>query len=323
MTSSLHSPVIILGSGPAGWTAAIYAARAGLNPTLITGLEAGGQLTTTNEVDNWPGAVEGIFGTELMDRMAKHAERFGTKVVNDVITSADLSAKPFALTGTQGVYTADAVIIATGASARYLGLPSETAFRGKGVSACATCDGFFYRKKPVAVVGGGSSACSEALYLSNIASVVHLVHRRDTFRAESIEVARIMKAVEEGKIILHLEREVDEVLGDKMGVTGLRLRSTSTGETEEIKVDGVFIAATSRTPISSPDSSRLKTDILSRAAAPTRRLRRQSPESLPRAMCRIRSMPRPSLRRAPAAWPRSTLRSGLRRSTAKIAIPSG
>lgn len=242
MTSSLHSPVIILGSGPAGWTAAIYAARAGLNPTLITGLEAGGQLTTTNEVDNWPGAVEGIFGTELMDRMAKHAERFGTKVVNDVITSADLSAKPFALTGTQGVYTADAVIIATGASARYLGLPSETAFRGKGVSACATCDGFFYRKKPVAVVGGGSSACSEALYLSNIASVVHLVHRRDTFRAESIEVARIMKAVEEGKIILHLEREVDEVLGDKMGVTGLRLRSTSTGETEEIKVDGVFIA---------------------------------------------------------------------------------
>ena len=320
MTSSLHNPVIILGSGPAGWTAAIYAARAGLNPTLITGLEAGGQLTTTNEVDNWPGAVEGIFGTELMDRMAKHAERFGTKVVNDVITSADLSAKPFALTGTQGVYTADAVIIATGASARYLGLPSETAFRGKGVSACATCDGFFYRKKPVAVVGGGSSACSEALSLSNIASVVHLVHRRDTFRAESIEVARIMKAVEEGKIVLHLEREVDEVLGDKMGVTGLRLRSTGTGETEEIKVDGVFIAIGHKP---NTDSSRLKTDILSRAAALTRRPQRQSPESLPRATCRIRFMPRPSLRQGPAAWPRSTHRSGLRRSTAKIATPSG
>ncbi len=237
-----HSPVLILGSGPAGWTAAIYSARAGLSPVVITGLEEGGQLTTTSEVDNWPGASEGILGTQLMDSMAAHAKRFDTKVIRDVITSADLSVRPFVLKGTRDTYTADALIIATGASAKYLGIPSETAFRGKGVSACATCDGFFYRNRPVAVVGGGSAAIEEALYLSNIASAVHLIHRRERFRAEDIEIRRIMEAAEKGKIILHTSRETEEILGDASGVTGIRIRSTETGETEDIKADGIFIA---------------------------------------------------------------------------------
>ena len=242
MTESVHSHVFIIGSGPAGWTAAIYAARAGLAPTVATGLETGGQLTKTGEVDNWPGDVDGVDGTALMDRMAAHAKRFGTRVVADEILSVDFTRRPFVLRGSSASYTADAVIVATGASARWLGLPSETAFRGKGVSACATCDGFFYRKKAVAVIGGGSSAISEAIFLSKIASTVHLVHRRDQFRAEAIETERIRKLESEGKIVLHMEREVSEILGDASGVTGLRLRNPKTGETEELKTDGVFIA---------------------------------------------------------------------------------
>lgn len=242
MSEPLHSTILILGSGPAGWTAAIYAARAGLEPVLVTGMEEGGQLTTTSEVDNWPGAKDGIFGADLMANMAAHAKRFGTRVEQDVITAADLSKRPFALRGTRRVYTADALVIATGASAKYLGLPSETAFRGRGVSACATCDGFFYRKKPVAVVGGGSAAIEEALYLSNIASVVHLVHRREKFRAEPIEVKRVMEVAEAGKIVIHTPRVVDEVLGDATGVTGLRIRPAEGGDPEDLSVLGVFIA---------------------------------------------------------------------------------
>ena len=243
MSDIKHAPVIILGSGPAGWTAAVYAARANLKPLLITGMESGGQLMTTSEVDNWPSAVDGIQGPELMDRMQKHAERFGTEVAFDLVTSVDLSKRPFTLTGDMGTtYTCDSLIIATGASAQYLGLESEEAYKGKGVSACATCDGFFYRGKPVAVVGGGNAALEEALYLSNIASKVTLVHRRTTFRAEPIMVDRLMEAVAEGKIELALERTVEEVLGDGKGVTGLRLASTAGQPALEVAVDGVFIA---------------------------------------------------------------------------------
>lgn len=241
MSELLHSQILILGSGPAGWTAAIYSTRAGLSTTLVTGMEEGGQLTTTGQVDNWPGAADGIEGSQLMGDMARHARRFGTRVESDVITSADLSKRPFMLKSASRSYSADAVIIATGASAKYLGLPSEAAFKGRGVSACATCDGFFYRKKPVAVVGGGSAAIGEALYLSNIASVVHLIHRRETFRAETIEVERVLEAAKAGKIILHTSRVVDEVLGDAMGVTGLRLKNAA-GVLEDISVHGVFIA---------------------------------------------------------------------------------
>ena len=243
MSDIKHAPVLILGSGPAGWTAAVYAARANLKPLLITGMESGGQLMTTSEVDNWPSAVDGIQGPELMDRMQKHAERFGTEVAFDLVTSVDLSKRPFTLTGDMGTtYTCDSLIIATGASAQYLGLESEEAYKGKGVSACATCDGFFYRGKPVAVVGGGNAALEEALYLSNIASKVTLVHRRTTFRAEPIMVDRLMEAVAEGKIELALERTVEEVLGDGKGVTGLRLASTAGQPALEVAVDGVFIA---------------------------------------------------------------------------------
>ena len=243
MSDIKHAPVIILGSGPAGWTAAVYAARATLKPLLITGMESGGQLMTTSEVDNWPSAVDGIQGPELMDRMQKHAERFGTEVAFDLVTSVDLSKRPFTLTGDMGTtYTCDSLIIATGASAQYLGLESEEAYKGKGVSACATCDGFFYRGKPVAVVGGGNAALEEALYLSNIASKVTLVHRRTSFRAEPIMVDRLMEAVAEGKIELALERTVEEVLGDGKGVTGLRLASTAGQPALEVAVDGVFIA---------------------------------------------------------------------------------
>lgn len=243
MSDIKHAPVIILGSGPAGWTAAVYAARANLKPLLITGMESGGQLMTTSEVDNWPSAVDGIQGPELMDRMQKHAERFGTEVAFDLVTSVDLSKRPFTLTGDMGTtYTCDSLIIATGASAQYLGLESEEAYKGKGVSACATCDGFFYRGKPVAVVGGGNAALEEALYLSNIASKVTLVHRRTSFRAEPIMVDRLMEAVAEGKIELALERTVEEVLGDGKGVTGLRLASTAGQPALEVAVDGVFIA---------------------------------------------------------------------------------
>lgn len=241
MSDTRHSRVIILGSGPAGYSAAVYAARANLKPLLITGMQAGGQLTTTTEVDNWPGDVHGLTGPVLMERMKEHAERFETEIVFDHINKIDFSKKPYSLTGDSGVYTCDALIIATGASARYLGLPSEEAFMGKGVSACATCDGFFYRNKPVAVVGGGNTAVEEALYLANIASTVTLVHRRETFRAEKILIDKLHARVAEGKIILKLNATLDEVLGDNMGVTGARLKNNG-GSFDELKVDGVFIA---------------------------------------------------------------------------------
>nr|WP_315492414.1 thioredoxin-disulfide reductase [uncultured Pseudomonas sp.] len=241
MSDTRHSRVIILGSGPAGYSAAVYAARANLKPLLITGMQAGGQLTTTTEVDNWPGDVHGLTGPVLMERMKEHAERFETEIVFDHINVVDFSKKPYSLTGDSGVYTCDALIIATGASARYLGLPSEEAFMGKGVSACATCDGFFYRNKPVAVVGGGNTAVEEALYLANIASTVTLVHRRETFRAEKILIDKLHARVAEGKIILKLNATLDEVLGDNMGVTGARLKNND-GSFDELKVDGVFIA---------------------------------------------------------------------------------
>ena len=243
MSHIQHARVIILGSGPAGWTAAVYAARANLKPVLITGMEAGGQLMTTTEVDNWPGAAEGIQGPELMERLQKQAERFGTRVVYDLVKTADLSKRPFTLTTDMGeTWTADALILATGASAMYLGLPSEEAYKGKGVSACATCDGFFYRGRPVAVVGGGNAAVEEALYLANIASHVTLVHRRNTFRAEPILVDQLMKMVEEGKITLELDREVAEVLGNGKAVTGLSLKSTAGEAPKGVAVEGVFIA---------------------------------------------------------------------------------
>lgn len=242
MTQAKHAPVVILGSGPAGWTAAVYAARANLKPLVITGMEAGGQLMTTSEVDNWPAAVDGINGPDLMDRMQKHAERFGTEIAYDHIHTVELESRPFLLKGDMGEYTADALIVATGASAMYLGLESETRYRGRGVSACATCDGFFYRGKSVAVVGGGNAAVEEALYLANIASKVTLVHRRDTFRAEPILVDRLMKMVDEGRIDLALHRTVADILGDDKGVTGIRLASTEDDTTTDIAVDGVFIA---------------------------------------------------------------------------------
>lgn len=242
-TERLHHPVVILGSGPAGWTAAIYAARANLRPLVVTGMEAGGQLMTTSEVDNWPSADEGIQGPDLMARLQKQAERFKTRVEYDNIVKVDLSKRPFELSGEMGVtYEADVLIVATGASAMYLGLESEQKYRGRGVSACATCDGFFYRQKPVAVVGGGNAAVEEALYLANIASHVTLVHRRDTFRAEPILVDKLMEEVKAGRISLALDREIEKVLGDDKGVTGLRLRSTKGEEAAEIAVDGLFVA---------------------------------------------------------------------------------
>ena len=241
MSEARHSRLIILGSGPAGYSAAVYAARANLKPVLVTGMQMGGQLTTTTEVDNWPGDVEGLQGPDLMERMRKHAERFETEIVFDHINKVELNQRPFVLTGDQGEYTCDALIIATGASARYLGLPSEEAFMGKGVSACATCDGFFYRNQDVAVVGGGNTAVEEALYLANIAKKVTLVHRRDTFRAEKILVDKLMAKVAEGKIELKLNATLDEVLGDDSGVTGMRLALNS-GGTEEVALAGVFIA---------------------------------------------------------------------------------
>ncbi|AZC64374.1 thioredoxin-disulfide reductase [Pseudomonas chlororaphis] len=242
MTEAKHSRLIILGSGPAGYSAAVYAARANLKPTVITGLQAGGQLTTTVEVDNWPGDVEGLTGPVLMERMQKHAERFDTEIVYDHIHTAELQQRPFILKGDSGVYSCDALIIATGASAQYLGLPSEEAFAGKGVSACATCDGFFYRNQVVAVVGGGNTAVEEALYLSNIAKEVHLVHRRDKLRAEKILQDKLFDKAAKGNIRLHWNQNLDKVLGDASGVTGARLRDSQTGETKELALAGVFIA---------------------------------------------------------------------------------
>lgn len=242
MSTAKHSKLIILGSGPAGYTAAVYAARANLKPVLITGMEKGGQLTTTTDVENWPGDPEGLTGPALMERMHAHAEKFDTEIVFDHINKVDLQNRPFRLFGDGAEYTCDALIIATGASARYLGMESEEAFKGKGVSACATCDGFFYRNQKVAVVGGGNTAVEEALYLANIASEVHLIHRRDSFRSEKILISRLMEKVKNGNIVLHTDRTLDEVLGDDMGVTGVRLKSTKSNETEELAVAGVFIA---------------------------------------------------------------------------------
>lgn len=242
MSQAKHAKLLILGSGPAGYTAAVYAARANLSPVLVTGIQQGGQLTTTTEVENWPGDAEGLTGPALMERMKEHAERFETEIVFDHINSVELTQRPFRLKGDSGEYTCDALIIATGASAKYLGLPSEEAFQGRGVSACATCDGFFYRNQKVAVVGGGNTAVEEALYLSNIASEVHLIHRRDQFRSEKILIDRLMDKVANGNIILHTARTLDEVLGDDMGVTGVRLKDTQSDATEELAVAGVFIA---------------------------------------------------------------------------------
>lgn len=242
MSNTQHHSLIILGSGPAGYTAAVYAARANLHPVVLTGKEPGGQLTTTTEVDNWPGDVEGLMGPALMERMQAHAERFGTQVIFDHIHTTNLTQKPFILQGDEATYTCDALIIATGASARYLGLPSEQAFRGRGVSACATCDGFFYRNQRVAVIGGGNTAVEEALYLSNIASEVTLVHRRDSLRAEKILQDKLFEKEKNGNIRICWNSELDEVLGNEQGVTGMRIQNRDTGEKHDIELQGVFIA---------------------------------------------------------------------------------
>ncbi|AEH33495.1 Thioredoxin reductase [Vibrio anguillarum 775] len=242
MSNVKHCKLLILGSGPAGYTAAVYAARANLNPVLVTGMQQGGQLTTTTEVENWPGDAEGLTGPALMERMKEHAERFETEIVFDHINEVDFSQRPFRLKGDSAEYSCDALIISTGASARYLGLDSEETFKGRGVSACATCDGFFYRNQKVAVVGGGNTAVEEALYLSNIAAQVHLIHRRDSFRAEKILINRLMDKVASGNIVLHTDRTLEEVLGDETGVTGVRMKHTQSETTEDLDVMGVFIA---------------------------------------------------------------------------------
>ncbi len=241
MSETQHYPLIILGSGPAGWTAAVYAARANLSPVVITGIQQGGQLTTTTDVDNWPGDADGVQGPELMERMQKHAERFDTKTIFDHVDEVVLDERPFRLKGSNN-YTCDSLIIATGASAQYLGLPSEEAFMGKGVSACATCDGFFYRNKPVAVLGGGNTAVEEALYLSNICSEVTLIHRRDELRAEKMLQDKLFEKEKNGNITIEWSHNLDEVLGDDAGVTGVRIKSTADGATKDLTVDGVFIA---------------------------------------------------------------------------------
>ncbi|WP_417689087.1 thioredoxin-disulfide reductase [Pseudidiomarina sp.] len=242
MAEAKHCRLLILGSGPAGYTAAVYAARANLNPVLVTGMQQGGQLTTTTDVENWPGDAEGLTGPDLMVRMQQHAEKFDTEIVFDHINKVDFSQRPFRLFGDSQEFTADAVIISTGASAKYLGLDSEEAFMGKGVSACATCDGFFYRNQKVCVVGGGNTAVEEALYLANIASEVHVIHRREQFRAEKILVDRLMEKAENGNVTLHLNKTLDEVLGDDMGVNGVRIKDTQDGSLSELEVMGCFIA---------------------------------------------------------------------------------
>lgn len=242
MSQVRHCNLLILGSGPAGYTAAVYAARANLKPVMITGMQQGGQLTTTTEVENWPGDADDLTGPALMERMQKHAEKFDTEILFDHINEVTLTERPFRLKGDNGEYTCDALIIATGASARYLGLESEEAFKGRGVSACATCDGFFYRNQKVAVIGGGNTAVEEALYLSNIAAEVHLIHRRDTFRSEKILIDRLMDKVANGNIILHLDQTMDEVVGDATGVNGLKMKSTKDGSITDLAVAGVFVA---------------------------------------------------------------------------------
>ena len=242
MSETRHCSLLILGSGPAGYTAAVYAARANLKPVMITGMQQGGQLTTTTEVENWPGDADDLTGPALMERMQKHAEKFDTEIIFDHINEVNLTERPFRLKGDNGEFTCDALIIATGASAKYLGLPSEEAFMGRGVSACATCDGFFYRNQKVAVIGGGNTAVEEALYLSNIASEVHLIHRRDSFSSEKILVDRLMDKVANGNIILHVDHTLEEVVGNQMGVTGLRKKSTKDGSITDLEVAGVFVA---------------------------------------------------------------------------------
>lgn len=242
MATTRHVPLLILGSGPAGYSAAVYAARANLSPVLLTGIQQGGQLTTTTEVENWPGDPDDLTGPDLMVRMQKHAEKFNTEIIFDHINETNLRERPFTLKGDQGTYTCDALIIATGASAKYLGLESETQFMGKGVSACATCDGFFYRNQKVAVIGGGNTAVEEALYLSNIASEVHVVHRRDSFRSEKILADRLMQKAKNGNVVLHLNKTLEEVVGDDMGVSGIKIRDTQTNELSQLDTMGVFIA---------------------------------------------------------------------------------
>jgi thioredoxin reductase (NADPH) len=242
MSHSNHAPLIILGSGPAGYTAAVYAARANLAPLLITGLQMGGQLTTTTEVDNWPGDVHGLTGPALMERMQQHAERFGTTIQFDHIHTVDLAKRPFILKGDSGAYSCDALIIATGASAKYLGLPSEEAFKGRGVSACATCDGFFYRDQDVCVIGGGNTAVEEALYLANIARHVHVIHRRDSFRSEKILSDRLQEKAKNGNVTIHYHSATDEILGDETGVTGIRIKNINDDTTSDIALTGVFVA---------------------------------------------------------------------------------
>ncbi|MGI2261424.1 thioredoxin-disulfide reductase [Shewanella sp. GXUN23E] len=242
MSQARHCKLLILGSGPAGYTAAVYAARANLNPVMITGMQQGGQLTTTTEVENWPGDADDLTGPALMERMQKHAEKFNTEILFDHINKVDFSQRPFRLFGDSGEYTCDALIVATGASAKYLGLESEEAFKGRGVSACATCDGFFYRNQKVAVIGGGNTAVEEALYLSNIAAEVHVIHRRDSFRSEKILADRLLEKAQNGNVVLHLDRTLEEVVGDQMGVTGIKIRSTKDDSIEELQVAGVFVA---------------------------------------------------------------------------------
>ncbi|MFT5426175.1 MAG: thioredoxin reductase (NADPH) [Gammaproteobacteria bacterium] len=242
MSENKHCRLLILGSGPAGYTAALYAARANLSPVLITGIEQGGQLMTTTDVDNWPGDTEGLQGPDLMSRMLKHVERFDTEIIFDQIHTVELNEKPFKLIGDSGTYTCDALVIATGASAKYLGLPSEEAFKGKGVSACATCDGFFYRGQEVSVIGGGNTAVEEALYLSNLASKVTVVHRRDQFRSEKILAERLKEKAKNGNVVIEWDHELDEVLGDDTGVTGMRIKNSQSGDAKEIDLKGVFIA---------------------------------------------------------------------------------
>jgi len=304
----IHSRVLILGSGPAGYAAAIYAARANLQPMLVTGLEQGGQLMTTTDVENWPADPLGVQGPDLMQRFREHAERFGTRMVSDHIHTARLQEKPLRLLGDAGEYTCDALVIATGASAQYLGLPSEQAFMGRGVSACATCDGFFYRGREVAVIGGGNTAVEEALYLSNIVSRVTLVHRRDKFRAEPILVDRLHAKVAEGKIVLKLNANLHDVRGDDSGVTGMVLRHNQ-GYLEHVAVHGIFVAiGTSRIPASSKGNWRCTAAATSKRGQGRQALLLQpaSPVCSPQATCRTTSTDRPSPAQEPAAWPRST-----------------
>ncbi len=304
MSNIRHARVLILGSGPAGYTAAIYAARANLKPLLITGMAQGGQLMTTTEVDNWPADVHGVQGPELMQRFLEHAERFKTDIVFDHINTVDFSKRPFTLTGDSGTYTCDSLILATGASAKYLGLPSETAFMGRGVSGCATCDGFFYRDAVCCVVGGGNTAVEEALYLSNIASKVYLIHRRDKFRAEPIMIDKLMEKVAQGKIELKTFSTLDEVLGDATGVTGVRLKKVNTGQTEDLTLKGCFIAI-GHSPNTEIFTGQLAMEggyIVTQSGLKGFATKPAYPACLPLATCRTMYTARPSPARALVAW---------------------